>query len=621
SFTSIDSETGKEVFDQTAFDAENVRYQESVRAHDEAVLKKAELEAAVDAKTREVAGAETNYNDLIRIAQDKEAELAAIDSDMDMSMSEIDDLNEQIRLLEETEATEETEKSESGKPKVEVFEQSDGTKRTIETDPETGVVSVTITDAKGKVLETQTTDVNDPSIKYSKEYKGNVIIDTTTEGDNVTERLAYSTTGNFAEYDGQGNTKITVKAGESANIIYGKFYTGDANSQNRENLISAFRASRGVAADYNPSDKELKQYFYERAGFNNNGTKLQSGGILHPGQDLYIPTEINPDDENLQGRDANVEKAKGNRAEIARLRAIEARRLAETKRSETDAASLANETEAAKRKKFTEMLLADMKINCSALDSNAANGGVQGYAASRVQKRMGNELEGLTGETSFESLAYSVRKGTGAINMYGDERPKGQVKLATYIYESDIEDLYQNMLKLSKDPDNKELRAKVEKQWDKCTMRNFAVGYKTMQATSIDKFLAAIAVNAVKEGAKAGVEELLTTANKFNPVQNAAYAYAASKRDGNSDLEATIDMFIAQVPGGSTLKATIKGVIDAKIDLSDIYKAVGNSKERVKACFENMAALDAESQRALAAQLRGKTPKQKATIIARYANR
>lgn len=105
-FTSFDDATGEEVFDSEGFEAANAAYQQSVREHDEAVRQKEELERAVEQRTQEVAGAEADYSALLQTAQDKENELAAIDGDMDISMGEIEDLNNQIRALESQEAQE-----------------------------------------------------------------------------------------------------------------------------------------------------------------------------------------------------------------------------------------------------------------------------------------------------------------------------------------------------------------------------------------------------------------------------------------------------------------------------------------------------------------------------------
>ena len=107
SFTSVDAETGEEVFDSAAFNAENEKYLASVRAHDEAVKQKEELERAVQQKTVEVSNAETKVSDLTATTQAKEGELVSIGNDINVSMSELEDLSSQISVLQAEQAKKE----------------------------------------------------------------------------------------------------------------------------------------------------------------------------------------------------------------------------------------------------------------------------------------------------------------------------------------------------------------------------------------------------------------------------------------------------------------------------------------------------------------------------------
>lgn len=100
SFTSMDSQTGEEVFDSAAYEAENEKYLASVRAHDEAVKQKEELERSVQQKTAEVSGAEAKVSDLTAATQAKEGELVSIGNDINVSMSELEDLSSQISVLQ-----------------------------------------------------------------------------------------------------------------------------------------------------------------------------------------------------------------------------------------------------------------------------------------------------------------------------------------------------------------------------------------------------------------------------------------------------------------------------------------------------------------------------------------
>ena len=111
SFTNVDTETGEEVFDSAAYEAENEKYLASVRAHDEAVKQKEELERAVQQKTAEVSGAEAKVSDLTAATQAKEGELASVSSDIDISMSELEDLSVQIKAIEHEEQVKKTEAS------------------------------------------------------------------------------------------------------------------------------------------------------------------------------------------------------------------------------------------------------------------------------------------------------------------------------------------------------------------------------------------------------------------------------------------------------------------------------------------------------------------------------
>lgn len=118
SFTKLDDETGEEVFDEASFNAENEKYLESVRAHDEAVKKKEELQRTVQQKTAEVSNAETSYTDLTSATQNKEQELTTISNNMDMSMRELSDLDAQIQTLKQEEQVANTESSKETPNKV-----------------------------------------------------------------------------------------------------------------------------------------------------------------------------------------------------------------------------------------------------------------------------------------------------------------------------------------------------------------------------------------------------------------------------------------------------------------------------------------------------------------------
>lgn len=118
SFTKLDDETGEEVFDEASFNAENEKYLESVRAHDEAVKKKEELQRTVQQKTDEVSNAETSYTDLTSATQNKEQELATVSNNMDMSMRELSDLDAQIQTLKQEEQVAKTESSKETPNKV-----------------------------------------------------------------------------------------------------------------------------------------------------------------------------------------------------------------------------------------------------------------------------------------------------------------------------------------------------------------------------------------------------------------------------------------------------------------------------------------------------------------------
>ena len=111
SFTKLDDETGEEVFDEASFNAENEKYLESVKAHDEAVKKKEELQRTVQQKTEEVSSAETSYTDLTSATQNKEQELTTVSNNMDMSMRELSDLDAQIQTLKQEEQVAKTEAS------------------------------------------------------------------------------------------------------------------------------------------------------------------------------------------------------------------------------------------------------------------------------------------------------------------------------------------------------------------------------------------------------------------------------------------------------------------------------------------------------------------------------
>ena len=93
------------------YEAENEKYLASVRAHDEAVKQKEELERAVQQKTAEVSGAEAKVSDLTAATQAKEGELASVSSDIDISMSELEDLSVQIKAIEHEEQVKKTEAS------------------------------------------------------------------------------------------------------------------------------------------------------------------------------------------------------------------------------------------------------------------------------------------------------------------------------------------------------------------------------------------------------------------------------------------------------------------------------------------------------------------------------
>ena len=390
SFTSVDAETGEEVFDSAAFNAENEKYQESVKAHDEAVIQKKELEDAVKAKTQELAGAEADYKTLVQTAQDKENELSAINSDMNMSMSEIEDLNSQIAELEKA-AKEEAEAEDAASPKSE--------NENTYIDPKTGN-KVTETIIDGKVVKSVTVNPDNPNEQTITEFnEDGVVVTTNTDNGDVTNKYAVSQDGNVAEYDGNGNTVITVKAGESANIIYNKFFgKNEENAQNRANLIEQFKqdaiqSGKELPEGYNPTDAELKQFFFKVSGFNADGTRLTNGKIVQAGQSLTIPTEIHPDDANLQNRDAKTEKAKGNAAEIRKQERIKAAKEAE------EAAKAAEEAAKAAEEEY-QQLSAELNDAQKSFDDQKKKDGWAAKTADKIAHLWNNDLIELTGNTS-----------------------------------------------------------------------------------------------------------------------------------------------------------------------------------------------------------------------------
>ena len=104
-FTTVD-EDGNEVFDQAAFDAENAKYEASVKAHDEAVAQKQQLEADVTNKKGEVDVAQANCDGLEQTRQAKADEQAVIVDDLNVAMEELRTAETQQAELEAAARTE-----------------------------------------------------------------------------------------------------------------------------------------------------------------------------------------------------------------------------------------------------------------------------------------------------------------------------------------------------------------------------------------------------------------------------------------------------------------------------------------------------------------------------------
>jgi len=637
-FTSVDAETGEEVFDEAAFNAENDRYLESVRVHDEAVKKKAELEAAVDAKTQEVAGAETSYTTLVQTAQSKENELAAIDDNMNISMSEIEDLNEQIRVAEQQEAAAPPE------PETKVVKGKDGLTRTYEIDPETGKpTKETVTDANGNVIKTREIDSEDPSVMYIQERRDDITIDTVAENGTIKSKFATSDAGNVAEYDGHGNTKIIVKAGESPDVIYNKFYGGgEDNAQNRENLVEQFRQKvringQPVPADYQPTDAQLRQYFYQTAGFEvrtHNDTelfrdmlprenerrqanglpplegkdaqaymdahrrevRLKGGGILQAGQELSIPTEIHPDDVHLQNRDAETEKARGNAAEAER-------------KAKEDALRLQYTSEQQRMQAFKDALLSELRTNAGVMNSETSALNRQGGShpmgnavADYHNEQMQNAISGLDGTSSLSAIAGSVEQATG----------NGRGTLSVTVSEQDLNNLYHDMQRLASNPDDKELAKSVQDRWDSYTMRNFVGKYNEGRAENnmLGRVLQNFMIDSIGAANPNGIMGNVLDGSM------AAYSSASSAANGDSFGEALLNSALSFIPYAGTIKSALTEEV-----ATEVYKKMGNSSSRVEDCFRRLGDLNQQEQRQLAKMLEGKTAQQQAAILAAYSRR
>ncbi len=600
-FVSNDEETGEEVFDSAGFDAADRAYQESVKAHEEAVRQKAELEQAVQAKTQEVAGAEADYNTLVQTAQEKENELAAVDENMNMSMREIEDLNAEIAELEA---------QKESLPK--------GENEYTYIDPQTGMqVTETVIDGK-KIVKSVEVDPNNPDAQKVTVFRDDgVTVVTNKDGNEVTSRFALSQDGNVAEYDGKGNTVITVKAGESAGIIYNKFFgDNEANAQNRENLIEQFRQKatvngERVPADFNPTEAQLKQFFYKVSGFNSDGTRLANGRIIQAGQDLTIPTEIHPDNVNLQNRNAEVEKARGNAAEAER-------------QARAKAAQMAQDAEANQLRAFKDAFVQELKLNAEAMNKETAflnkdrgshpSGNI---ISDEVNRRMQEGVQYSNSKESFDDLAYDVRLATGGRRFAEGENSRGGT-LSVRVSGQDIEQLYYDAQRLAKEPDNKELARSVQQRWDSYTMRNFVKEYNVGRAEDamLGRFIQTVTEDLLTafapEGATKTGTYLLNSA--YTAVDVGASA-AMSAADGNSVGGQIVDMLITNIPFGSTVKAFFTEKV-----VTNVYENLGNSQARVTSCLRNLANLDQQEQEKLANMLRGKTDEQKARIIEAYSS-
>lgn len=87
-FTTTDEE-GNEVFDQAGFDAENAAYEASVRAHDEAVAQRQQLEANVSASQSAVDASMATCAELEQTRQARTGEQATIVDDLNEAMEEL----------------------------------------------------------------------------------------------------------------------------------------------------------------------------------------------------------------------------------------------------------------------------------------------------------------------------------------------------------------------------------------------------------------------------------------------------------------------------------------------------------------------------------------------------
>ena len=653
------SEVEVEEFDQAAFDAEYKAYQESVRVAEEAEQERAALEEAVRTATGEVTGYENDLNQLLQAAQAKEDELAAVNSDYNVSMSELDDLNQQINQREQEITTLRTTKT-----------SRDGSTTTTDYDAQTGQAKKQVVrDANGNMVSLDEVYDDNPEhrtlrrIEFDPNNAGNrtvsitrdgVTVVTTVEDEEITSRVATSSlTGNQAVYDGHGNTELVVKAGESPDLIYNKFYgNSEENAQNRQNLIDQFKQKvvsingQPLPENYEPTDNDLKHYFYKVAGFreqfhtteelfmkmlpeeeermeaqgrtrreqaddyantymreHRREVRLENGGILQAGQTLTIPTEINPDHPQLQNRDAATERARGNAAE----RQLQAERAVDR---------INTQVEEDRQRVFAQAFLDQLNNTYGgyALETQRQNneGGstaIDAHFSNAYLERMRQNISGLDANSSFDEIALAIAKGTGAANqdgilLYSDKtgKPLGG-SASVYVTGSDIEKLYNDMQRLAANPNDTKLQQSIQQRWDTYTGRRYVVSVSQNRAENnmMGRFVQSVMADAMP-----------------GRVSGAVASASTSAMQGNSVGEVILDGVLGTLDGPV---GTLKSILTEKA-ITKIYDVMDSSTDRtekLKTCLHNISNMNQQEQEHLAEALRGKTPRQQAAILEEYA--
>ena len=474
-----------------------------------------------------------------------------------------------------------------------ITEEVNGKKITKEIDPETGRV-----------------------LKATEEENGKTVTSEFGEDGKVKAKTATSANGNTAVYDGKGNTVITVKAGESAGQIYNKFYAGDNNAENKENLINLFRNQvrtkdgEKLAADYNPSEKELQTFFNQKAGFTPDGTKMKDGGILQAGQELKIPTEIDPDNVNLQGRDASVEKAKGNAAEKERQAFAKEKAEADARRQE---AAKVDE----KISDLKQNLIKTLKSNASVYNQenerlNAADGS---HVSGNMIYNAHNELlqkaiNSLGEDASYDDIAKAISTATGngalQVKVTGSE-------IREYLVAKD---------ELRNNPDDAELKAKVNELSSKYSMKDFieTISYNRSGDNKFGKLVLDIEMNAVTSGTTAGAAKF---GSKFG-VKVAEKVAEKTLTKGQKVLDVAkkvVDQFDAQTfmgdfqsfASGIASDQSSEGFLKATVSAIDSH--FGGSG-LISTAFSNLIDSMTESEKTeLASKLDGKSPLEQKKIL------